>query len=46
MIAGVKPRNTVDRGRMKGALLVQWDIRRVRETGSTNEDAFALGREL
>ena len=44
MIAGVKPRNTVDRGRMKGALLVQWDIRRVRETGSTNEDAFALGR--
>ena len=23
---------------------MQWDIRRVRETGSTNEDAFALGR--
>ena len=44
MIAGVKPRNTVDRDRTKGALPVQWDIRRVRETGSTNEDAFALGR--
>ena len=44
MIAGVKPRNTVDRERMKGALHVQWDIRRVRETGSTNEDAFILGR--
>ena len=29
---------------MKGAFPVQWDIRRVRETGSTNEDAFALGR--
>ena len=23
---------------------MRWDIRRVRETGSTNEDAFALGR--
>ena len=23
---------------------MQWDIRRVRETGSTNEDAFSLGR--
>ena len=23
---------------------MQWDIRRIRETGSTNEDAFALGR--
>ncbi len=23
---------------------MQWDIRRVQETGSTNEDAFALGR--
>ena len=29
---------------MKGALPVQWEIRRVRETGSTNEDAFALGK--
>lgn len=44
MIACVKPRNTVEWKRMKGALPVQWDIRRVRETGSTNEDAFALGR--
>ena len=29
---------------MKEAQLVQWDIRRVRETGSTNEDAFILGK--
>ena len=43
MIKECQPRNTVDH-RDWGAFEVQWDIRRIKETGSTNEDACTLGR--
>ena len=44
MITETKPRDTVDPGIKEGLLSVFWEFRRKQETGSTNEDAFELGR--
>ena len=45
MITGGKPRNTVGSAVIRrGGAPLEWDIRWAKETGSTNEDAYVLGK--